>query len=395
MMSLRVAFPCVSFALFVAACGSSGSDGAAPGGCDGGACTASDGASGDVTSPPGDGGSGSCAAHTADCDGNPANGCETRTDDDPRNCGACGHDCMAGACVGGSCKPFELYTVPSGTNQVVTPTAIAADGTSVYVGVFDTRGGAGGSVLKLPAAGGAAETLVANLASGPTDIVVDGATLYVAAGSALLKLAVAGGAPVTIASWKTYRVAVDPSRVYWTDNVANVVRTSKDRVETDAGVDAGAIEVMGSISGAEGIAVNATSIFVAGDNAIMRIPIEGGAAFGMTTVKVPREVKIDDSYVYYSYNDPYELGVARIPFGVGASLRYAAGYVVDFAIDSASVYWLVDGPAYVMRSPIDKAAPVEIDAPKASPGRITVDAKAVYYTLGAGQDFGKVMKLAK
>lgn len=56
----------------------------------------------------------SCAANTADCDGDPTNGCETRTGDDVLNCGGCGivcavadgqAACIDGVCVVDSCLP--------------------------------------------------------------------------------------------------------------------------------------------------------------------------------------------------------------------------------------------------------------------------------------------------
>ncbi|MFO0606731.1 MAG: fibrinogen-like YCDxxxxGGGW domain-containing protein [Polyangiales bacterium] len=47
---------------------------------------------------------GACAAGFADCDRNPANGCETNTNTDNANCGTCGRACGAGqACGAGSC----------------------------------------------------------------------------------------------------------------------------------------------------------------------------------------------------------------------------------------------------------------------------------------------------
>jgi hypothetical protein len=50
----------------------------------------------------------SCDTGFADCDGGYADGCETNTNSDPNNCGACGHVCtfgdnQGGACVNGQC----------------------------------------------------------------------------------------------------------------------------------------------------------------------------------------------------------------------------------------------------------------------------------------------------
>ncbi len=49
----------------------------------------------------------SCAAGWSDCNGNPADGCETHTDADPANCGACGKACAlanaSASCTAGAC----------------------------------------------------------------------------------------------------------------------------------------------------------------------------------------------------------------------------------------------------------------------------------------------------
>ena len=44
-----------------------------------------------------------CGLNRGDCDGMIANGCETRTDNNPRHCGACRNDCGARPCVAGRC----------------------------------------------------------------------------------------------------------------------------------------------------------------------------------------------------------------------------------------------------------------------------------------------------
>jgi hypothetical protein len=63
---------------------------------------------------------GSCAVETcatgfADCDGDGSNGCEINVKldqlDGGTNCGACGHDCVGGACQSGVCRPTDMGLV--------------------------------------------------------------------------------------------------------------------------------------------------------------------------------------------------------------------------------------------------------------------------------------------
>ena len=50
-----------------------------------------------------------CDAGFGNCDANDANGCETNTNADPKNCGSCGAPCPAtNLCGGGTCKPCIL-----------------------------------------------------------------------------------------------------------------------------------------------------------------------------------------------------------------------------------------------------------------------------------------------
>lgn len=72
----------------------------------------------------------------------------TVTTTDSFNCGACGHDCLGGACVGGSCQPVILASEPG------EPTALTVDSTYVY-----WTNNTSGDVRRVPIAGGAAETI--------------------------------------------------------------------------------------------------------------------------------------------------------------------------------------------------------------------------------------------
>jgi len=72
----------------------------------------------------------------------------TTTTADTFNCGACGHDCLGGACTSGKCQPVILAT------ELGEPSAIAVDATHVY---WTNR--ATGGVHRVPIAGGAIEVV--------------------------------------------------------------------------------------------------------------------------------------------------------------------------------------------------------------------------------------------
>ena len=60
-----------------------------------------------------------CATGFADCDGNPANGCEVNTATSPQHCGACGTTCTSGLCADGRCGSLATCA----TIHTATPTA--------------------------------------------------------------------------------------------------------------------------------------------------------------------------------------------------------------------------------------------------------------------------------
>jgi hypothetical protein len=55
-----------------------------------------------------------CLADFGDCDDNLDNGCESDTRSSSTNCGACGHDCLGGGCVEGSCQPVAIPSLVEG-----------------------------------------------------------------------------------------------------------------------------------------------------------------------------------------------------------------------------------------------------------------------------------------
>ncbi len=58
-----------------------------------------------------------CVGDFGDCDGNIDNGCETDTRSAKAHCGACGHDCLGGACTDGHCQPVAVPSLESGVSS--------------------------------------------------------------------------------------------------------------------------------------------------------------------------------------------------------------------------------------------------------------------------------------
>lgn len=97
---------------------------------------------------------GPCDAGFADCDGNPANGCETNLNSDASNCGACGNTCPPGyQCNNGSC------TCPPGT--------VDCGGQCVDISTDASNCGACGNICSFPNAQGICNAGACQL--GPCD----------------------------------------------------------------------------------------------------------------------------------------------------------------------------------------------------------------------------------
>jgi hypothetical protein len=81
---------------------------------------------------------------------------------DPRNCGACGHDCLGGACQGGACQPFRIGMLDA------SATSIAVNDAGVYWVVQN-----GNAVLECPPQGCTGKPAILAGALNNTVAVVD------------------------------------------------------------------------------------------------------------------------------------------------------------------------------------------------------------------------------
>lgn len=67
-----------------------------------------------------------CKAGFGHCSGGDEVGCETDLSTSAEHCGACGHSCLGGACVGGKCQPFQIASMSDAHG-------VAVDSKYVYV----------------------------------------------------------------------------------------------------------------------------------------------------------------------------------------------------------------------------------------------------------------------
>ncbi|MEZ4225221.1 MAG: hypothetical protein R3B13_29995 [Polyangiaceae bacterium] len=112
-----------------------------------------------------------CSPGWLDC-GGAADGCETDGSQDSKNCGTCGHDCLAGSCQAGVCQPFILAT---GQSDV---TGLIADGNTVY---WSYGGSGAGGVRQAPANGSGTPSSLTTTLTKPGRLALDSTNVYAAA----------------------------------------------------------------------------------------------------------------------------------------------------------------------------------------------------------------------
>jgi hypothetical protein len=341
-----------------------------------------------------------CPPHFADCDGDPTNGCEGALSTSPDNCGACGvkcqardHEaplCSAGACIHicevdfadcngdpadgcevdvardvvhcGGCERSCKTSCEKGVCDVITlatgqaqPAAIAVDDTSVYWANMAELAAGGGSIMKVAKAGGAPSTL-AEKQSAPGSIALDGASIYwvnigtpplFADGAVLTAAKDGSGAPVEIIAGQAapYGIAVQGSTVYWT-TTAEVLMIDKDNPSAQP------------------------VVLASGQNRPFEIVAVGSLIYWVNRGTQTGDVANPDGSVMM-------LSTGGSPVVLAENLTLASGLTLDTV--GAYLYFRVRGA--IMRLPRSGGpAEVFLDGFDAVPWQIAADATTVYWT---------------
>jgi hypothetical protein len=351
-----------------------------------GGMDASDGgadAGGGGTDAPSDASNdGACSPPYTVCGGTCVN-----TNNNGQNCGACGHDCLGGGCIGGVCQPV---TLASGLGDAL---GVAVDATNVYF----TEGNAG-TVAKAPLT---ATGVVTPLATGlPTTVGVavdTSGNVYFAtnAPSGGITKIPAGTTTLTpIASQaNAFWLVTDGAHVYWTSNTGNA---SVWQVGVTGGTPTA---IATGQAWTTGIAMTATNVYwgtESNNDGIWSYAIGPGTVTQIVTGQNnARAVAVDSSNVYWA-DDSTSGVVYQQPLGGGTQTQLSSGdgnpyWMVADAVNS-HVYWTDSSSGHIMRATIGMAGSGALLWSDSAPRQITQDAKAIYW---ASHGNGKVMMLAK
>jgi hypothetical protein len=366
--------------------GASGASGAA-GGAAGSAAGEAGGASGmSGGGVSGVGGDGACAGSTADCDGNPSNGCETDLATSSSHCGECGHGCLGQPCTMSVCEPIVLATGQSMGYSLVV------DGTALYW----TR--ETGSLHKGSINGAAPTTLATGKSFA--ELGIDAQHLFwveYGAGS-LRRLAKAGGGELALVSGLVLpaHLYVDPSGIFYSDRDAGHVAFS--------GKDGSSSKVLAAgLEGPRGVAADATHVYFTDTaGALGRIPRTGGAA--QIIAKAPagfyaRSLALDATHVYWRAAETGDFPAAE---GYLYKLAKSGGELEPIAdkepgargltLDATHVYFTSIVSGTVSRVRKDGTGRMLLAKGQKQPHSVAVDEQAVYWINWSG---GELMKTGK
>jgi hypothetical protein len=181
-------------------------------------------------------------------------GCKANLMSDPNNCGACGHGCQGAACFQGFCRPRAI-----GAGQFDQIEAMVLDDSGVYL----TEHTMLGRVLRVTTDGSAPIKVLASRQNLPAGIAVDATHVYWAnwttgTGGSVSRVPKAGGTIEILAADELgpQQVAVDATHVYW-GNHADGVKQGIRRMPKLGG----AVEMLSAGGSPTGLALDDTHVY--------------------------------------------------------------------------------------------------------------------------------------
>ena len=354
--------------------------------------------------------SSACNAGSIDCNADPSDGCEATLASDSKNCGACGHDCLGGACNGSVCQPITIQLVKG------QPTGIAVDDNDVYFGL-NPPGGTTSEVVRMAKDGSGAQPLVLNR-SNVSAVAVDDTFVYWmevngAANGRVLKAPKDGSSsvPQTVATALAVTAASQiviaaPNAIwsaYGVDDGSGTGTFIGGGVYRCALAGCGSTpDVLASFEKVNGVALTSTSIFfgldaLAPGPGAFDCPL-GGCAGSPTQLPgatdAPVQLTSDAAGVTWTTST----AVMRYALATSTVSTVAGGLMSLDAVvtDANNVYFTSTSAGAVYACPLAgcAAAPTTLATGFPNPAYIAQDATGIYISNGSASS-GAISRVAK
>jgi hypothetical protein len=364
-----------------------------------------------------------CAPGFTDCNGNPADGCETATGTDPKNCGACGHDCGGGACMGNFCAPTALAAGQQG------PVGLVIDDTYVF---WTVRGAAAntGELMRAKLDGSSQTVMASGLASPaqlsqtPTTLFwanegsaasgyTDGSVAWMAKDQTCPGAATCPFVVVTVAGMRpTDPYIAQPLAAMPAIDGAHVAAVAAPNIILWSRSDGAANSLYG-VGGTSnlvaGLALGSDGgVYVTSLAGVARVDVfANGAVTMLADAAAPLGIALDDAgaYAYVAMNGGGTLEAIALDGGGATSFASSIDHPAYVALDGDTVYFTAQGTSGMSNGYVGKvgkdgtcptawgsACPVILANGQGLPGALAVDASYVYWVDTEG---GTVLKVTK
>jgi hypothetical protein len=337
---------------------------------------------------------------------------------DRHNCGACGHDCQGGACMGSACQPLSIASVAPG-NEVGS---LAIYGGTVYW-TFPGTSGNGYADGAVDAASNAGSGVVTPIVKGqhyPWALAVDATNVYWtnfgnASVGAVMQASHAGTnvVPLATAQFDACGLQVDSLNVYWSavglcgSSDGGPVMCNNGTISAiPIGGGGSPIPIAAQQNSPFGVTASSAGVFWATNSLlppgdVFKFVPDAGTTHIAGGQEQAQGIVLDDTNVYWAtagtpsanYLDGTVVMAPLSAAGPMTSLASALTNPSGIAVDSVNVYWTsaVSPGGAIMSVPIGGGAqPRVVAANQNQPRAIAVDATSIYWTTTDG-----VWKIAK
>ena len=327
---------------------------------------------------------------------------------DPKNCGRCGHDCLAPLCAAGACEPVLL------AERLARPSAMVLGPSDVYV--TTSRDGRVWSVSK----SGGAQTDLAAAEPNAHGVALSGTTLFWAnqdltfddAGSKggvwRCELPACTTKRLVVAAPFAQEPVVGGGTVYFGGNSDSLFR---------APAEGDGVPIVVGTGEAFATALDDQAVYHAGFGSLARTPLVDGGTGQTERLLFAQDsggfIALDEARIYWAFvnnTGGHVISLAKASPGVNSiSYGVPAGSInpVGIAVDDDYVYWstggtntgtVPSGDGKVLACPkkgCSPSGPIVLATGNRGGGPLVADAKELYWLETGSGDDGRLRKVAK